>query len=89
MLSVCASEGRAASPQIKISQTDFDFHEVPYNRTLTAEIGLNNTGLVDLDYCLNLSRVSKPWTIEVAKRSGIIRAKERGKVEVFFRASKC
>lgn len=60
---------------------------MPYNRTVTAEIGLNNIGLVDLEYSLNLSRVIKPWTIEVSKRNGIIRAKERGKLEVLFRAS--
>ncbi|KAL8441201.1 hypothetical protein Emag_007367 [Eimeria magna] len=76
--------GRASRPHLKISETEFDFGEVPYLKTLSAEVYLTNFGLVDLNYEVDLGRVKMPWTTVVSERKGTVRAAEKVKVEIKF-----
>ena len=80
--------GRASFPRLKASQTEFNFGEVPYLRVLTAEVVLMNSGFVDLGYTTDLERVTKPWTIDVPKKNGIIKANDKLKLEIRFMAGK-
>ncbi|KAL8443893.1 hypothetical protein Emed_006517 [Eimeria media] len=77
-------EGRASRPHLKISETEFDFGEVPYLKALTADVHLINFGLVDLSYAIDVGRVKMPWTIAVSEQKGIVRASEKLKVEIKF-----
>ncbi|KAL8270019.1 hypothetical protein Esti_006052 [Eimeria stiedai] len=76
--------GRASRPHLKISETAFDFGEVPYLKSFSAEVYLVNFGLVDLNYAIDLGRVKMPWTTIVSERKGIVRASQRLKVELKF-----
>ncbi|CDJ53112.1 hypothetical protein, conserved [Eimeria brunetti] len=76
--------GRASSPRLKVSQTEFDFGELPYLKPVTAEVILANGGFVDLSFAVDLERVSRPWAVEVSKRKGLIRANEKFKLDITF-----
>lgn len=80
--------GRASFPRLRVSQTEFDFGEVPYLKPVTAEVNLMNGGYVDLSFAVDMGRVTRPWSIEVPKREGLIRANEKMKLEVKFIAGK-
>lgn len=71
-----------------MSQTDFDFGDVSYLKTMTAEVVLLNCGLVDLDFVVNLERVTRPWTVEVLRRKGVIKANEKLKLDIKFMTGK-
>lgn len=47
-----------------------------------------NCGFIDLDFAIDLERITRPWTIEVPKRSGVVRANEKLKLEIRFMAGK-
>lgn len=76
--------GRASTPRLKASQTEFDLGEVPYLKPVTVEVILANGGFVDLSFAVDLERVARPWTIEVSRRKGLIRANEKFKLEITF-----
>ncbi|OEH79817.1 hydrocephalus inducing related protein [Cyclospora cayetanensis] len=76
--------GRASSPRLKVNQTEFDFGEVPYLKTVTADVVLANNGLVDLGFAVDLGGVMKAWTIDVPKKRGIVKANEKLKLGIRF-----
>lgn len=71
-----------------MSQTKFNFGDVSYLKVMTAEVVLFNCGLVDLDFVVNLERVQRPWTVEVLKRKGVIKANEKLKLDIRFMTGK-
>ncbi|PFH36000.1 hypothetical protein BESB_056510 [Besnoitia besnoiti] len=77
--------GQASLPTFRLSQSDFDFGEVPFNRSAESELTIFNTGLVDVQFGFNLSRLEFPWLVDVSKKSGKVPSRDKQKIGIRFR----
>ncbi|KFG38308.1 putative hydin-like protein, partial [Toxoplasma gondii FOU] len=78
-------KGQASLPTFRLSQTEFDFGEVPYNRAAESELTIHNTGLVDVQFFVDLSKLDFPWLVDVSKRAGKIPSRDKQKLTIRFR----
>lgn len=75
-------------PTFRLSQTEFDFGEVCYNRMVEAELCVINTGLVDVSFSLDLSKLDYPWILDVSKKTGHVPSRDKQKIGLRFRPGK-
>jgi hydrocephalus-inducing protein len=76
--------GDSSVVQFRLSTTELDYQEIPYNESSSKEFYIENIGKVPFEFNINLSTVSRPGIIECSHMNGKVVAGERYKVTVKF-----
>ncbi|CBZ51361.1 conserved hypothetical protein [Neospora caninum Liverpool] len=77
--------GQASLPTFRVTPSEFDFGEVPYSRVAESELTIHNTGLVDFQFFVDLSKLAFPWLVDVSKKAGKVPSRNKQKVVIRVR----
>jgi hydrocephalus-inducing protein len=76
--------GESSFVSYKLSTTELDYGEIPYNESSSKEFFIENIGKVPFQFNVNLSTVSRPGIVDCHPMSGKVAAGEKYKVIVKF-----
>ena len=76
--------GESSFVSYKLSATELDYGEIPYNESSSKEFQIENIGKVPFQFNVNLSTVSRPGLVECHPMTGKVAAGEKYKVIVKF-----
>lgn len=76
--------GESSFVSYKLSATELDYGEIPYNEQSSKEFFIENIGKVPFQFNVNLSTVSRPGIVDCHPMTGKVAAGEKYKVIVKF-----
>lgn len=76
--------GESSFVSYKLSTTELDYGEIPYNESSSKEFFIENIGKVPFQFNINLSTVSRPGLVDCHPMTGKVAAGEKYKVIVKF-----
>ena len=76
--------GESSFVDYRLSTTELDYGEIPYNESSSKEFYIENVGKVPFEFSINLSTVSRPGIIECNHMNGKVIAGDRFRVVVKF-----
>jgi hydrocephalus-inducing protein len=76
--------GESSFVSYKLSTTELDYGEIPYNESSSKEFFIENIGKVPFQYNINLTTVSRPGIVDCHPMTGKVAAGEKYKVIVKF-----
>ena len=76
--------GESSFVSYKLSTTELDYGEIPYNESSSKEFFIENIGKVPFQFNVNLTTVSRPGIVDCHPMTGKVAAGEKYKVIVKF-----